>query len=131
MQQRDFTGAIYNGEWRANATALIEAAQEQATPTQHRGGHRGSARRALMPWELEREEHRSDLIEAALRGRLLNRTGELAHVRSRLEYLRGELQAERISYGELSELQSYGERGLIPAFDVELREAAGLPEYDD
>ncbi len=44
----------------------------------------------------------------------------------RLEYLRGELRAERISYGELVELES-----LIPFIspdDVELLEAAGVPE---
>lgn len=44
----------------------------------------------------------------------------------RLEYLRKELRAERISYGELAELQ-----GLVPFIepnDVELLEAAGVPE---
>lgn len=44
----------------------------------------------------------------------------------RLEYLRGELRAERISYGELDELQS-----LVPHIDpgdTELLEAAGVPE---
>jgi hypothetical protein len=46
---------------------------------------------------------------------------------ARLEYLRGELRAERISWGELAELQSLAE--YIPAEDVELREAAGLPEF--
>jgi hypothetical protein len=47
----------------------------------------------------------------------------------RLEYLRGELHAERISYGELHELQCFGEQGKIPADDVELLEAAGVPEF--
>lgn len=45
---------------------------------------------------------------------------------ARLEYLRGELRAERISYAELSELQS-----LVPYIgsdDVELLEAAGVEE---
>lgn len=44
----------------------------------------------------------------------------------RLKYLRGELQAERISYSELGELTR-----LIPYIDsedVELLEAAGVPE---
>jgi hypothetical protein len=44
----------------------------------------------------------------------------------RLEYLRSELRAERISYGELAELQS-----LIPHInpdDTELLEAAGVQE---
>jgi hypothetical protein len=47
-------------------------------------------------------------------------------VKRRLEYLRGELQAERISYGELAELQSLAE--YIDPSDVELLEAAGIPE---
>jgi len=47
----------------------------------------------------------------------------------RLEYLRGELRAERISYGELAELQ--GLVGVIGDGDVELLEAAGVPEWSD
>jgi hypothetical protein len=43
----------------------------------------------------------------------------------RLEYLRGELRAERISYGELAELQGLAEH--IDPGDVELLEAAGEP----
>jgi hypothetical protein len=46
----------------------------------------------------------------------------------RLEYLRGELRAERISYGELAELQSLAE--YIEPGDLELLEAAGVPEAD-
>ena len=51
------------------------------------------------------------------------------NTKDRLEYLRGELGAERISYGELAELQS-----LIPhieADDVELLQAAGVPEFNE
>jgi hypothetical protein len=47
-------------------------------------------------------------------------------IRVRLEYLRGELRREQLSYGELVELQNlakYIERG-----DNELLEAAGVPE---
>jgi len=44
----------------------------------------------------------------------------------RLEQLRKELQAERISYGELAELE--GLKQYIDAEDVELLEAAGVPE---
>ncbi len=44
----------------------------------------------------------------------------------RLEYLRRELRAERISTGELLELQSLAKH--IPDSDVELLEAAGVPE---
>jgi hypothetical protein len=45
----------------------------------------------------------------------------------RLEYLRGELRAERISYGELSELQNLA--GYIEPGDTELLEPAGVPEH--
>lgn len=51
---------------------------------------------------------------------------EIYGPKQRLEYLRRELRAERISTGELVELQS-----LVPhieADDVELLEAAGVPE---
>lgn len=47
--------------------------------------------------------------------------------RERLEYLRGELRAERISLGELVELQGLAEH--IEPGDTELLEAAGVPEY--
>jgi hypothetical protein len=50
------------------------------------------------------------------------------NVKQRLEYLRGELRAERISYGELAELQSLAES--IEPGDMELREAAGMPEEE-
>ena len=48
-------------------------------------------------------------------------------IKQRLEYLRGELRAERISYEELAELQSLAE--YIDKDDVELLEAAGVPEF--
>lgn len=47
-------------------------------------------------------------------------------IKARLEYLRQELRQERMSYGELAELQD-----LIPYIDksdIELLEAAGVPE---
>lgn len=46
--------------------------------------------------------------------------------RARLEYLRGQLRAECISWGELAELQ--GLAPFIPADDLELRQAAGIEE---
>ena len=49
----------------------------------------------------------------------------------RLEYLRGEIEAERISYGEIEELQTLAEQGLIPDDDVVLLEWAGVPEFDE
>jgi len=47
-------------------------------------------------------------------------------IKKRLEYLRGEIEAERISYGELDELQSLAEH--IDPGDVLLLEWAGVPE---
>ncbi|HUX78440.1 MAG TPA: hypothetical protein VMW10_01640 [Alphaproteobacteria bacterium] len=47
-------------------------------------------------------------------------------IKERLEYLRGEIEAERISYGELSELQGLAE--YIEPDDVLLLEWAGVPE---
>lgn len=48
-------------------------------------------------------------------------------MKKRLEYLRQELRAERISYGELAELQSLVT--YIDSDDVELLEAAGVDEF--
>ena len=48
-------------------------------------------------------------------------------IKKRLEYIREELRQERISYGELSELQSLVDH--IEPGDVELLEAAGVPEF--
>ena len=47
-------------------------------------------------------------------------------IKDRLEHLRGELRAERISYAELFELETLVE--FIEPGDVELLEAAGVPE---
>ena len=51
----------------------------------------------------------------------------MSDIPSRLEYLRQELRAERISMGELHELQSLAKH--IDPSDVELLEAAGVPEF--
>jgi hypothetical protein len=50
-------------------------------------------------------------------------------IKNRLEYLRKELRNEQISYGELQELQSLAK--YIDKDDVELLEAAGVPENKD
>ena len=50
-------------------------------------------------------------------------------IKERLEYLRGELRAKRIGWGEIAELQSLAEH--IDPDDVELLEAAGVPEFPD
>jgi hypothetical protein len=47
----------------------------------------------------------------------------------RLEYLRGEIRAERISWGELAELQALAAH--IESSDTELLEWAGVPEFPD
>ena len=47
-------------------------------------------------------------------------------VKERLEYLRGEIEAERISYGEIAELQSLAK--YIDPGDMLLLEWAGVPE---
>ena len=44
-------------------------------------------------------------------------------IKQRLEYMRGEIRAERISYGELAELAAH-----IEPDDVELLEWTGVPE---
>ncbi len=48
---------------------------------------------------------------------------------ARLEELRAEIRAERISYGEIAELESLAEH--IEPGDVELLEWAGVPEFTD
>jgi len=50
-------------------------------------------------------------------------------MKKRLEELRTELRNERISYGELIELQSLVDH--IEPGDIELLEAAGVPEFED
>ena len=47
-------------------------------------------------------------------------------IKERLEYLRGEIEAERISYGEIAELQSLAK--YIDPSDVQLLEWAGVKE---
>ncbi len=52
-------------------------------------------------------------------------------VTERLEYLRGEIEAERISMDEILELEGLAEEGLIPDGDVVLLEWAGVPEFGE
>lgn len=49
-------------------------------------------------------------------------------IKERLEYLRGEIIAERISYEEIAELQSLVEH--IEPDDVLLMQWAGVPESE-
>lgn len=50
-------------------------------------------------------------------------------IRLRLEYIRGEIEAERVSTGELIELQGLADH--IDKGDVLLLQWAGVPEHDD
>ena len=54
------------------------------------------------------------------------RRTDMQTIKARLEYLRGEIEAERISYGEIAELQSLA--GYIEPGDVLLLQWAGVPE---
>ncbi len=60
---------------------------------------------------------------------LLSRPDGFAPTYDRLECLRTELRAQRISYGELAELQDLSAH--IDPGDVELLEAAGVPEHKE
>ncbi len=51
------------------------------------------------------------------------------NMKERLDYLRQELRAERISIGELIELQSLAK--YIDKDDLELLEASGIQEFKD
>jgi len=51
------------------------------------------------------------------------------NIKKRLEYLRQEIRKERISYGEIAELQSLAE--YIDAGDIELLQWAGIPEFPE
>lgn len=50
-------------------------------------------------------------------------------IKERLEYLRGEIEAERISYEEIAELQSLVEH--IEPEDILLLQWAGVPEFPE
>lgn len=52
----------------------------------------------------------------------------IVNIHARLEYLRRQIRAERISYSELADLQSLADE--IEPGDVELAEWAGIPEEE-
>ena len=54
---------------------------------------------------------------------------EMPTIKERLEYLRGEIEAERISYGEIAELESLAEH--IEPGDILLLQWAGVPEFQE
>jgi hypothetical protein len=53
----------------------------------------------------------------------------MSDVTARLEYLRGEIRAERISMSEVIELQNLADQ--IEPGDVELLQWAGVPEFPE
>lgn len=69
------------------------------------------------------------LARGSRQGNVTHQQEEVMSTRERLEYLRGEIRAERISYGEIAELQDLAAE--IDPDDVELLEWAGVPEHDD
>ena len=52
----------------------------------------------------------------------------MSDVTEALDYLRGEIEAERISMGEIIYLQGMAEEGLIPDHDLVLLQWANVPE---
>ena len=71
-----------------------------------------------------------DAIGAALNAHhTAKEAAYVAEKTARLEYLRGEIEAERISYGELAELESLA-RFIDPA-DTLLLQWANVPEFED
>jgi len=59
---------------------------------------------------------------------IMKGTPEEIRAKTRLEYLRGEIEKECISYGEIAELQSLAK--YIEPSDVLLSDWAGVPEYN-
>ena len=53
----------------------------------------------------------------------------MTKIEQRLEYLREEIEAERISYGEIAELEGLAE--YIDKGDVLLLQWAGVPEFEE
>lgn len=70
-----------------------------------------------------------DAVELTVREAALAAERLAATVAERLEYLRGEIRAERISYAEVAELQGLAD--VIDRGDVELLEWAGVPERSE
>lgn len=75
---------------------------------------------------MRRSETLIGVVRSGEYGPIFEAAGSLLGPARRLEYLRGELRAERISLAELIELQGLAEH--IDPDDVELLEAAGVPE---
>lgn len=100
---------------------------------------RATYKKHFATWEAFTESgntYRADHLEADTLADLKQKIAayHLAHrdgygeriAKRRLEYLRGEIEAERISYGEIAELQ--GLAAFIEDDDITLLQWAGVPE---
>ena len=66
-------------------------------------------------------------VKTTKRGKeIFDRKATMQAIHDRLEYLRGEIEAERISYGEIAELQELAK--FIEPGDTLLLQWAGVPE---
>jgi hypothetical protein len=79
-----------------------------------------------ITWQVENDRENS-LYEVLKEYQTVVRPFET--VKDRLEYLRGEIEAERISYSEIAELQNL--KDYIEDDDVLLKEWAGIPEFEE
>jgi len=79
-----------------------------------------------LSWQIEKDEEDS-LYEVLKEYQTVVRPFET--IKDRLEYLRGEIEAECISYGEIVELQDL--KDYIEDDDVQLKEWAGIPEFEE
>lgn len=72
-------------------------------------------------------QHGGYEVEVSQTNHLLREVAKtLAEDKARLEYLRDQINAERVSYGELAELADLADH--IDPSDVQLLEWAGVPE---
>lgn len=75
------------------------------------------------------DEHERDTVTAKVQQIAARCSLSMAAIKERLEYLRGEINAERISAAELCDLQWLAE--YIEPGDVQLLQAAGVPEFPE
>lgn len=80
---------------------------------------------AMGGWRTETPDVRNNEARQIRRNDMENE--RISTARTRLEYLRAEIRAERISYGEIAELQSLAP--YIEPGDTELLAWAGVPEH--
>lgn len=100
-------------EWREDGLWITNAGWSSNTTKERLNGLRGvSIYQKDYQWYLNGKKWDGSWVNVS--------------IQNRLEYLRGEIRTERISYGELAELQDLAE--YIEDGDVELLEWAGISE---